>query len=115
MKKAITSALVCYFVVLASPAWAHPPSDIIITFDKATKHLHAVIKHNVSNVNNHYIKKVDVGLNDKEILTQYISRQDNNVSQTVDYLIPDAKTGDTISVEGYCSISGKLEKEIKVK
>jgi len=29
-------------------------------------------------------------------------------------LIPDAKAGDKLSVEGYCNISGKLEKEIVV-
>jgi len=108
--------LVC-FAVLAnvSMAWAHPPYDIKITFDTNTKMLTAVIMHNVSNSLNHYIKKVDVGLNGKEIIVQEISRQDNNDSQTVSYLVPDAKSGDVLSVEGYCSISGKLEKEIKVE
>ena len=74
----------------------------------------AIIYHNVSNPGKHYIHKVDVGLNGKGILTQMISREDNNLTQTVSYLIPDAKPGDTISVEGYCSISGNLTKEIKV-
>ncbi len=106
--------LMLAMLALCSSAFAHPPSDIIITYDNATKMLKAVIMHNVSNVEKHYIKKVDVGLNGKEILTQEISRQDNNTDQTVSYLIPDAKPGDTLSVEGYCSISGKLEKEIKV-
>jgi hypothetical protein len=105
--------LACALVACATAVYAHPPSDIAITFDPATKMLKAVITHNVSNPENHYIKKVDVGLNGKEILTQAISRQDNNTTQTAAYLIPDAKAGDTISVEAYCSISGKLEKEIK--
>lgn len=30
-------------------------------------------------------------------------------------LLPDVKDGDVVSVEGYCSISGKLPKEITVK
>ena len=95
-------------------AYAHPPSDIIITFDPETKILNAVIMHSVSNPHNHYINKVDIALNGQEIIEHKISRQDNNVSQTVSYLIPDAKAGDTLSVEAYCSISGKLKKEIKV-
>lgn len=95
-------------------AYAHPPSDIKISFDPATKMLHAVIIHNTSNPESHYIKKVDVSLNGKEIIGQEISKQDNNESQTVHYLIPDARQGDVISVEGYCSISGKLDKEVKV-
>lgn len=96
-------------------AYAHPPSDIIINYDTATKTLKAVIMHNVSNPASHFIKKVDVALNEQEIIEHKISRQDNNTTQTVTYLIPDAKTGDTLSVEAYCSISGKLKKEIKVK
>jgi len=102
-------------MLVASVAFAHPPSDIIITYDPATKVVKAVIMHDVSNPAQHYIKKVDVGLNDKEIISHFISRQDTPAEQTVSYLIPDAKTGDVISVEAYCSISGKLEKEIKVQ
>lgn len=107
--------LIGFFVlfVLSTLAYAHPPSDIKITFDPQTKILSAVIVHEVSNPAAHYIKKVDVSLNGKEIIEQSISRQDNFSTQTVSYLIPDAKEGDVFSVEGYCSISGKLEKELK--
>mgnify|MGYP001570181913 FL=1 len=99
---------------LSSTAYAHPPSDIKITYNPKTKILTAVIVHNVSDVKKHFINKVGVGLNGKEIIEHSISQQDNNISQTVSYLIPDAKAGDTLSVEGYCNISGKLKKEIKV-
>ena len=115
MKKKIVFLTMILGLFLSSVAYAHPPSDIKITFDLATKMLTAVIYHNVSNPLKHYIKKVDVGLNGKEILTQMISREDNNLTQTVTYLIPDAKPGDTISVEGYCSISGNLTRETKVE
>ena len=109
--------LLSFFIFLAvfSTAYAHPPSDIKITFDAKTKILQAVIMHNTSNPASHYIKKVDVGLNGKEIIEHTVSKQDNNESQTVAYLIPDVKDGDVISVEAYCSISGKLQKEISVK
>jgi len=115
MKKAAAFLLFFIFLVTTSKAFAHPPSDIKISFDPATKILQATIIHNTSNPASHYIKKVDVGLNGKEIVEQEISRQDNSESQTVSYLIPDAKDGDLLSVEGYCSISGKLTKEIKVE
>lgn len=95
-------------------AYAHPPSDIIITFDPKTKILNAVIMHNVSNPQNHYIKKVDIALNGQEIIEHKISIQDNNTTQTVSYIIPEAKIADSISLEAYCSISGSLQKEIKV-
>lgn len=115
MKKATLFITVCFLMAVHSIAYAHPPSDIIITFYPASKILKAVIMHNVSDPENHFIRKVDVTLNGKQIIGQEISRQDNNSSQTVSYLIPDAKLGDTISVEAYCSISGVLEKEIKAK
>jgi len=113
MKKTVFLFLV--FIFVTSLAYAHPPQDIKISYDLETKILKAVIVHNTSNPKSHYIKKVDVGLNDKEIIEQAISKQDNNDAQTVSYLIPDVKKGDRISVEGYCSISGKLKKEITVQ
>jgi len=115
MRKITVFMVCCFLIAVCSVAYAHPPSDIIISYDPATRILHATIMHNVSNPLNHYIKKVDIGLNGKEIIEQEISRQDNNTSQTVSYLIPDAKAGDKLSVEAYCSISGKLKKEIEVK
>ena len=115
MKRIAAFLIVFVFAAAISTAYAHPPSDIKITFDAKTKILQAIIMHNTSNPLNHYIKKVDVGLNGREVIEHAISREDNNESQTVRYLIPDVKDGDVISVEAYCSISGKLQKEISVK
>ncbi|MFA6357900.1 MAG: hypothetical protein WCY09_04450 [Candidatus Omnitrophota bacterium] len=113
MKKIVMFLVI--FMSVVSAAYAHPPSDIKIDFDPNTKILKAIIMHNTNNPLTHYIKKVDVGLNGKEIIEQVISREDNFENQTVSYLIPDVKDGDILSVEGYCSISGKLLKEITVK
>lgn len=115
MRKITAILFACILVAVYTAAWAHPPKDITITYDPVTKILKAVIIHDVSNPEKHFIKKVDVSLNGKEIIQHLISRQDNNDTQTVSYLIPDANPGDTLAVEGYCSISGKLEKEIKAQ
>jgi len=115
MKKIIFLCGFFAFFVLSAVAYAHPPSDIKITFDPATKMLNAVIFHDVSNPSKHYIKNVDVALSGKEIIQQSISRQDNLDTQTVSYLIPDAKIGDLFTVEGECSISGKLAKQLQLK
>ncbi|MBU0548220.1 MAG: hypothetical protein KJ710_07045 [Candidatus Omnitrophica bacterium] len=113
MKKKILFLFIS--LVSASIVYAHPPKDIEISYDPATKILTAVVMHDTSNPLGHYIKKVDVGLNDQEIIQQVISMQDNNNSQRVSYFIPDVKAGDRLFVEGYCSISGKLEKQMTVK
>ena len=112
MKKIALFLILSFFI--CSVVYAHPPSDIKITYDSNAKVLKAVIMHNVSDVKKHFIYKVDTALNGKEIINQAISQQDNNVSQTVSYLIPDVNAGDLLSVEGYCNLSGSLKKEIKV-
>ena len=113
MKKMIL--ILCGLLVASATAFAHPPSDIKIQFDPATKVLTAVIKHRVSNPKTHYIYKVDIGLNGKEIEMLPFKEQETNASQTVKFTVSQAKKGDTLSVEGYCNLSGKLTKEIKVK
>jgi len=113
MKKFILALAVVLGVY--SLSFAHPPQDIKISYDAKTKLVTAVIYHNVSNPENHYIKTVDVGLNGKEIISQTISRQDNNQTQTVIFFIPEVKPSDKVSVEGYCSISGSLVKEIIIQ
>ena len=115
MRRIVTGIVLCIFVFSFGVAYGHPPQDIIITFDPMTKMLTAVIVHKVSNPLNHYIKKVDIELNGKEILSESFTHQENNLSQIVRYPVPDAKEGDTLSVEAYCSISGKLEKEIRAR
>ncbi|MFA5167208.1 MAG: RnfABCDGE type electron transport complex subunit D [Candidatus Omnitrophota bacterium] len=114
MKNRKITLFLCGLLIASTTAFAHPPSDIKIQFDPATKLLTAVIEHHVSNPQTHYIKKVDIGLNGKEIKMLPFKKQDDNTTQTVEIMIPEAKKGDTLSVEGYCNLSGKLKKEIKV-
>jgi hypothetical protein len=115
MKKKIPFILLFFCLLAISIAYAHPPQGIEISYDPATKMLSAVIMHNTSNSLGHFIKKVDIGLNGQEIIELTFSKQDSLNSQKVSCFIAEAKSGDRLSVEGYCSISGKLEKEITVK
>jgi len=111
MKKIIAVLVLSLFV--CSLAYAHPPSDIKLTYAPKTKILTAIIMHNVKDVKKHLINKVDVSINGREVISHAISQQDNLMTQTVSYLLPDAKPGDALSVEAYCNLSGKLLKEIK--
>ncbi|RJP27188.1 MAG: hypothetical protein C4533_08250 [Candidatus Omnitrophota bacterium] len=113
MKKILFVILLVLF--FASSVFAHPPTRIEISYDKSTSILTAKITHPVEDPDRHYVSKVDVAVNGKEILEHKLSRQDNADYRIVTYLIPDVKEGDTISVEGYCSIMGKKEEGIKVK
>jgi len=102
-------------LLFSATAYAHSPQDIAIKFDPKTKILSAVITHVVGDPATHYIKKADLSINGTEIIQQKISRQDNKANQTVMWSVPDAKAGDVLAVEAYCSISGKLSKKITVQ
>lgn len=113
MKKTICFFLSLFFLSL-SMAFAHPPSDIVIKFDPSTKMLSTVIKHPVSNPQTHYIYKVDIGLNGREIQSIPFNSQKTSSEQIVEVQLEGIKPGDVLSVEGYCNLSGKLKKEITV-
>lgn len=113
MKK--ITLFLCGLLIMSTPAFAHPPSSIKIQFDPETKTLTAVVKHRVSNPKSHYIKKIDIGLNGKEIKGLPFKEQETSIGQTFSFVIPEAKTGDTLSVEAYCNLSGKTEQKIKLK
>lgn len=113
MRKILVLAILC-FILGTQQVYAHPPSKITADYDPSGKTLTVVISHEVRNPTEHFIKKVEVKLNGIEIIEQKISRQDNNDTQSVSYIIPDAQSGDTIKVVARCSLSGKLAQELKV-
>ncbi len=113
MKKIIV-LLVLLLAVAVTSAYAHTPSDMKISFDPGTKVLKLVIMHDTPDPVLHYIKRVNVELNGKEVINEEFSRQENNKSQTVSYTIPNAKPGDIITVYVRCSIFGRLKRTIKI-
>ena len=115
MRKVILLLLLSVFIVTCNSAYAHPPSDIKVEHNSNARMLTVIITHPVSNSEKHFINKIDIWLNGEEVIEHKISKQDNNKYQFAGYMIPDAKPGDTITVEAYCNISGKLKKDIKVE
>ena len=107
--------LTTVFVLLAGAVYAHPPTDITINYDPATQIVTAVIIHPVKDTTKHFINKADVSLNGREVVSLPFQQQETKVSQTVNYKLTGAKAGDVISIEGYCNLSGKLAKELKIK
>ncbi len=105
---------VAAFLSITGAAYAHPPEDILLTFNPQTKILTAVVMHHTANPASHYIKKAEIKLNGEFVQALYFSRQENKVSQSFEFPIPNAKDKDMVSVEGYCSISGQLANGITV-
>lgn len=111
--KILFAAFVCVLCIVPC-ALAHQPVQIDIVYDSSGNILAAAVTHPVDDPEHHYIDKIVVTLNAKEIITHEVSRQDNGNTLTVTYRIPDAKAGDSITVDAYCNKSGHLKKAVEV-
>ena len=78
-------------LLIASDALAHPATHIEVSLNRETKILAAKISHPVDNPSTHYIAKVDIALNGKEILSHEISRQDTETNRSCCILSPTSK------------------------
>jgi len=113
--KRITLLVILFLAVAVTCAYAHTPSDVKITFDWKTKVLTLVIMHDTPDPLRHYIGRVNIELNGKEVINDKLTRQDNSTSQTLSYTIPDAQPGDIITLYVHCSIIGRLKRKITLE
>ena len=67
----------------------------MLDFDPALRLLTVEVDHSVTRPLTHYVKKIEVFLNDELIITQDIMQQLSETTQKVSYIIIDAASGDT--------------------
>ncbi|MFH1877250.1 MAG: hypothetical protein ABH883_00375 [Candidatus Omnitrophota bacterium] len=106
--------VIIFLSVCITPAHAHPPSDIQLDYDPATKILSVEIYHPVSDTQKHYIAEISIAVNSKPVIRHTISIQDNTDSQKLSYKLPDVTSGDIITVEADCNISGTSSKFLEI-
>ena len=94
---------------------AHPPTDIIITYNLATKTISVIIEHAVKDPLEHFIHEGLVKVNGKKAVDQEAICQTSAEGQVFTYIIPGLKEGDTVSVTGDCNKFGELEKSVVIK
>lgn len=94
--------------------YAHPPKDIKISFDPKTKMLTAIIVHDTLFPTYHYVKTVEVDINNKKAIEHTLTEEESKLTETVIYKLPDVKAGDIVSVEAHCSLFGQLKKAITI-
>ena len=102
-------------VFLAAPiaVWATPPSDMKLNYDLASKTLHIEIQHVTNNNRKHFIRKLLIENNKKEVKTiEYVSQPTpNTFSEDVAL---DAKKGDVIRVTATCIKGGRGTEKLKI-
>lgn len=107
--------LYIFFIVIFafgfSLVFAHQPQSIDITV--SGKDVSIYVSHPVSNAEKHYIRKIEVSVNGREIIEQTFSTQTDNSQEAV-YHIPSLKKSDILEVKAYCSRFGELRKRIIV-
>ncbi len=100
-------------VVVSQSVVAHPPSDLDVSYDFDEQVLTVVVTHPVSDPSTHYIHKVEVYVNDVDVIDEDFQNQQANDSFTLEFSVG-AEAGDEIKVEAECNINGKLEETIFV-
>lgn len=91
------------------PVAAHPPSDIVMSYDPGAEKLTVTITHVVDDPQTHYVKKVQVKKNGLVISDPDYKSQPTKDTFTYTYDVR-ASPGDTFRVIATCSQTGNLEK-----
>ena len=99
--------------LLPAPGAAHPPKEVVLSYDQAKNTLEVRITHASKDPASHYIKKVEIKKNGKAIgVTEYQSQPG---PETFSYTYPlDAAPGDVIEAKGTCVIFGSKTGKLTV-
>jgi hypothetical protein len=99
--------------LLPAPGGAHPPKEIVLSYDQAQQTLEVRITHISKDPASHYIKKVEIKQNGKAGgVTEYQSQPG---AETFSYTYPlDAAPGDAIEVKATCSVFGSKTGKLTV-
>ncbi len=94
-------------VVLSGGALAHPPADVVVTYDDTTGDLVVVISHQVDDPATHYVKQVTVKQDDSVLIAKSYTSQPDRSSFTYRYNLPQLKgSSGEIRVDAQCSQFG---------
>jgi desulfoferrodoxin (superoxide reductase-like protein) len=86
--------------------YAHPPTKIDMNFNNEDKILKVEVHHPVLAPKNHYIKEIEIYINDNLKIIQKFDYQLSKESQKAGYFIFEAKKGDVIKIKAYCNKHG---------
>jgi hypothetical protein len=100
-----TTIILALLSCFPTSASAHPPKDIQLSYDAASKTLTTTITHNSVAPAMHYIKQVEIKKNGTLVSSNLYKSQPDKNSFTYTYSVP-AAPGDVIEVTGTCNIYG---------
>ncbi len=113
MKKIILTLLLSAIVPFI--LMADPPKKVTVTYTKETSTVKVVVFHPVANAATHYVKKITIKVDGKEVKTFNETTQDNNKTDSREVVLKGIKPGSIIEATADCSIMGSKKGKIKVE
>lgn len=92
-------------------AWARPPAEIQLIYDKDLKRLHIEVRHVSKNPRKHFIRKLLLSKNNKE-LESFSYVQQTTAAALIQDVSLESVTGDVITVEAVCNEAGRKEETL---
>ncbi len=104
-------ATIILLLILAMPVTAHPPSLVSLAYDSQNQSLKVTTTHQVSDPTSHYIFRIDILKNGKQVITKEYTSQPSSSTFSYDYPL-NASKGDVLKATAYCVIAGSKSSEI---
>lgn len=116
MKKTIA---ILVLAVVGVAAFAHPPKDIVMSYDKATMTMSIMISHDIkqspsTDPKKHFVKDLSLKVNGVQALITNYSYGQFPEGETLSFKL-NLKSGDKVSANARCSLAGEKTVEYTVK
>jgi hypothetical protein len=116
MKKLIT---IIVLLGVATLALAHPPKEVALSWDPATKIMtikvtHLINESKVTDPTRHYVKELGLTINGKVVAITNYKYQQFPDGETIAFEL-DLKSGDKVTATAKCSLAGQNTGEYTVE
>ena len=107
----ISVFFIVFLTIIGVNVRAHPPDDMILSYNPNTNILIVTIIHGVSDNTTHYISSVEVKINGTTEIHQIYASQPDRISFTYEYSIT-TNSGSTITVKAICIVGGSITRTL---
>lgn len=117
LQKMLLAGMLIFCAVLLSPVagWSHPPSSILLAYEKTEGVLSITARHSVSDPKTHFIKEFSVFVNGEKVHTITASNQKDEKEAEETCAVGKLFKGTVVEVEALCNKFGKMKEKIIIE
>lgn len=109
------SVMVLFFMFSGNPAIAHPPSDIMVEYDRDSGILVVEVSHGVNDPSSHYIELISVSVDGQLYYSlEAVKQIESSVAQALFYL-PGLSSGSQVEISAECSRFGSRDTSFTIE